>query len=79
MEPRLQWKQSRYCEENGAERKVRELLELYVLSLIGGNHNMYFLERSHTANVLSVEYTNVCLRSKSKKEHWLLFHAFVCN
>ena len=38
-----------------------------------------FLERSHTANVLSVEYINICLCCKSKNKHWLFLHAFVCN
>ena len=32
-----------------------------------------------TANVLSAEYTDVCLRSKFKNKHWLFLHIFVCN
>ena len=31
----------------------------------------------HTANVLSVKNADVCLRSKSKSNHWLFIHLFV--
>ena len=34
---------------------------------------------TYTANVLSAEYTDVCLRSKFKNKHWLFLHVFVCN
>ena len=36
-----------------------------------------FLE--YTANVLSAEYTDVCLRSKSKNKEWLFLNVFVFN
>ena len=34
---------------------------------------------SCTANVLSAEYTDVCLRSKFNNKHWLFLHVFICN
>ena len=33
----------------------------------------------YTANVLSVEYADICLCSEFKNKHWLFLHAFVCN
>ena len=33
----------------------------------------------YTANVLSAEYTDVCLRSKFKNKPWLILHVFLCN
>ena len=35
--------------------------------------------RRYTANDLSVEYTDVCLRSKFKNKHWLFLRFFVCH
>ena len=34
---------------------------------------------AYTANVLSIEYTDVYLYSKVKNKHWLFLHVFVCN
>jgi len=33
----------------------------------------------HTANVLTVEYADVCLRSESKDNHELYLQSFVCG
>ena len=54
-----------------------QALTLSVLAFIG-NFN-YFWKNLHTANVLSVEYTNVCLCSKFKYKHWLFLYVFICN
>ena len=43
------------------------------------DYSLFFTDATYTANVLSVEYTDVCLRSKFKNKHWLLLHLFVCN
>ena len=32
---------------------------------------------THTANVLSAEYTDVCLRSKFKNKQWLCFYIYL--
>ena len=33
----------------------------------------------YTANVMSVKDADVFLRSKSKSNHWLFLHSFVCD
>ena len=38
-----------------------------------------FLSLLSTANVLSVEYTDVCLRSRFKNKHRWFLHVFVSN
>ena len=43
------------------------------------NPEVYSNQGNYTANVLSVEYTDVCLRSKFKNKHLLSLHLFVCN
>ena len=42
-------------------------------------HETFDRIRHHTANVLTVENADVCLRSKSKYNHELYLQLFVCG
>ena len=55
----------------GYPKRPRFYLDEKLIKVIKVIRSMYFY---YTANVLSVKNPDVCLRSKSKSNHWLSLH-----